>query len=464
MDGLTIALALLVGLGLGGAAGAYLGRARAAAAIQRLAQAENEADRLKQELARAEAALAEGEGLATELKVEAAKVKTELELQRQASAEKLALLDQARTTLSETFKALSAEALRSNNQSFLELARTSLERFQAQAKGELELKKEAVDGLIKPIKTSLEQVNAQISELEKSRREAYGSLTAQVRSLTLTQDKLQSETANLVKALRKPQVRGRWGEIQLKRVVELAGMTPYCDFVEQHSLTTEEGRLRPDMIVRLPGGKNVVVDAKAPLQAYLDAVEAEDEADRTRHLVSHTRQIKDHVAKLSSKQYWSQFDSAPDFVIMFLPGENFYNAALEQEPQLLEEIFKEGVILATPTTLIALLKAAAYGWNQERIAANAQQISRLGRELYDRLAVLTRHFDSLGRGLGAAVEFYNKAVGSLESRVLASARRFTELGVGSDKDLDQARLVDQTTRSLQSPELVGPRNGEEPEG
>ena len=463
MDGLTLALVLLVGLALGGGAGIYLGRAKAAAALQGLAETEKEAERLREELVRTTAELEEREQKSTELKVESARIKTELDLQRETTAEKLALLDQARTTLGETFKALSAEALRSNNQSFLELARTSLEKFQTQAKGELELKKEAVDGLVKPIQTSLEQVNAQIGELERSRREAYGSLTSQVKSLALSQEKLQSETANLVKALRKPQVRGRWGEIQLKRVVELAGMTPYCDFVEQQSLTTEEGRLRPDMIVRLPGGKNVVVDAKAPLQAYLDALEAEEEADRTRHLVSHTRQIKDHVSKLSSKQYWSQFDSAPDFVVMFLPGESFYNAALEQEPQLLEEIFKEGVILATPTSLIALLKAAAYGWNQERIAENAQQISRLGRELYERLAVLTRHFDGLGRGLGTAVESYNKAVGSLESRVLASARRFTELGVGSDKSLDQARLVDQTTRRVQSSELISPRKAEEQE-
>ncbi|HEX7287735.1 MAG TPA: DNA recombination protein RmuC, partial [Candidatus Angelobacter sp.] len=280
------------------------------------------------------------------------------------------------------------------------------------------------------------------------RNEAYGDLKAQVRSLLTTQEKLQAETGNLVKALRTPTVRGRWGEIQLKRVVEIAGMLPYCDFVEQGTVNTESGRIRPDLIVKLPGGKNVVVDVKTPLEAYLDAVESDDDERRRGKLVQHAAQVRTHLNQLGSKAYWEQFEASPEFVVMFLPGEMFFSAALEQEPGLIEFGVEKKVIPASPTTLIALLKAVAYGWNQEKLARNAHEISMLGKELHDRLRTFAEHVGDVGKGLDDAVESYNKAVGSLESRVLVSARRFAELGAPVTKDIPNLAGIETTTRNL----------------
>jgi DNA recombination protein RmuC len=291
-------------------------------------------------------------------------------------------------------------------------------------------------------------VDQQIQQLEVARREAYGDLTAQVRSLISTQEKLQSETGNLVRALRAPTVRGRWGEIQLKRVVELAGMLPYCDFVEQETINTASGRLRPDLIVRLPGEKNVVVDAKTPLLAYLDAIESTDDDLRRQKLADHAAQVRAHMTQLSSKSYWEQFESTPEFVVMFLPGETFFSAALEQEPGLIEHGVALKIIPASPTTLIALLKAVAYGWNQEKLARNAREISALGKELYERLRTLGTHFERVGKGLDNAVEAYNKAVGSLESRVMVSARKFSELGAPVVEEIGELAPIETTTRNL----------------
>jgi DNA recombination protein RmuC len=384
------------------------------------------------------------------LKRRESELETTLTQEQKKAEEKMALLQQAEAKLSDTFKVLSSEALRSNNQSFLEIAKTTLEKFQEGAQTDLSSRQKAIDDLVKPLQDSLQKVDGKISELEKTRATAEATLAEQVKSLSVTQVQLQTETANLVKALRAPQVRGRWGEVQLRRVVEMVGMAEHCgDFTQQESVTTEEGRLRPDLIVKLPGGKNIVVDAKCPLQSYLDALETVDENTKAGRLKNHARQVRDHIVKLGAKSYWEQFSPAPEFVVMFLPGESFFSAALEQDSGLIEFGDSQRVILATPTTLIALLRAVAYGWRQEKLAENAQQISELGRELHKRLSDLVEHWTAVGRSLGAAVKSYNHACGTLESRVLVSARRFKELQAAqAGTELELLTPVEQTPRDL----------------
>ena len=363
-----------------------------------------------------------------------------------------AVLIDAREALGSTMKSLAADALATNNQSFLLLAKSQLEQLQQKGTHDLDQRKQAVEHLVAPIKESLQKVDGKLQELEVARQGAYSELKEQVRQLTDSQKELRTETGNLVTALRSPVVRGRWGEMQLRRVVEMAGMLAHCDFVEQTSVRGDDGgRLRPDVVVRLPGGKQVVVDAKAPLQAYLDALEAKDEDTRRAFLADHARQIRDHIAKLSAKSYWSQFEQTPEFVVLFIPGETFFSAALEHDPTLIEEGVNQQVILATPTTLIALLRAVAYGWNQEKVAESARAVSELGRELYKRLATLTDHFSKVGRGLETAVRAYNDSVGSFERSVLPGARKLKDHGVSPPSELAELKEIEIAARSIKAP-------------
>ena len=408
-----------------------------------------------------EGQLAASREQALRLGVQAAEIEKEAEtlrsqlldvVQRSAVYEERArLMGDAKQAMENAFQSLSAEALRQNNRSFLDLARSSLGEFQQMARGDLEKRQLAIDALVTPVRTSLEKVDEKIAALEKSREHAYGEIRQQFTQMAEVQNQLRDETTNLVKALRQPHVRGRWGEIQLRRVVEMAGMMLHCDFVEQQSSDGDDGKLRPDLIVKLPGNRQIVVDSKAPISAYMEAHEATTDELRKVKILLHAQLMRRHLDSLAKKSYWEQFQPTPEVVVMFIPGEAFFSAALEADPELLDNAFGQNVIIASPASLMALLKAASYGWRQEAIADNAREISQLGQELHGRLAVMAEHLTRLGKGLGTATDSYNAAIASFESRVLVSARKFKELGATSQEaEIFELRAVEGGVRRLQS--------------
>lgn len=454
VESMALGFGLLAGLILGAlAAGLWLStRLRSQFHVQLFGAAERaqRAEALAEELRRQEEAdHLELDRLRREL-TDISRARAVAETQAAEAAkhveEQKALLAQARHELAESFQALSGEALKQNNEAFLNLAKTSFQTLHAEAKGDLAQRQQAIDELVKPLSETLHRYDEQLRQLEQSRQAAYGGLDQHLKSLADTQQRLQQETGNLVNALRAPAVRGRWGEITLKRVAELAGMVAHCDFLEQESVMGDDGRLRPDMIVQLPGGRQIVVDAKTVLAGYLEAYEATDDEHRVEGLRRHAAQVRLRINDLSVKAYWSQFHQAPEFVVLFLPGEQFLGAALEQDPRLIEDGFAQGVVLATPTTLMALLRAVAYGWRQERLTAHAEEAGRLGKDLYERMAILAEHLNDVGLSLGKSVVAYNKAVGSLETRILPAARRFKELGVSSEKEIPSLDPVEVVSR------------------
>ena len=416
-------------------------RNQAAVLAERLRTRDEENARLATELASAQSGL-------SEIRAQKSEIEQSLAGERASAGEKIRTLTEAHERLVNEFKALSSDALKQNNTAFLELARESFGKLQQQSAGDLEKRQQAIDALVKPLRESLEKVDTKIGILEKTRAEAYGALGEQLKSLSTAQLQLQSETSRLSTALSSTTTAGTWGEMQLRRVVELAGMTSYCDFSEQESTSTDTGRFRPDLVVRLPGGQQIVVDAKAPNEAYRDAASATDETVRAARLADHAAKVRGHIDALGSKSYWEQFQPSPEFVVLFLPGDQFLAGALQGDPTLIERAIAKKVLITTPATLIALLKAAAYGWRQESISKNAEEISRLGRELYDRVATFAEHLEKVGKGLDNAVKGYNSAVGSFEGSLLAGARKFAELGAKGGKDAALPAPVEITPREL----------------
>lgn len=464
MDGIAVLAGILAGVALGGLFGWFVGgarvradaerglreldgRARAAAATADELRRTGEAARQRADGFEAELRRMEGDRAALAARAE--------ELQR-GLAEQRHVVEDAKNQMGTTFRALAAEALQRSNEGFLQIASDRFAAARREGTTELAAREQAISALVTPLRQSLEKIDQQTQSLERSRGEAYVELKAQVGFLMQGQERLRAETGNLVNALRTPAVRGRWGEIQLRRVLEMAGMVEHCDFAEQESLASPDGRLRPDVVVHLPGGKSIVVDAKAPMAAYLSAHEAKSEAEQQLFLLQHAAQVRAHFQKLGAKNYWSQFAASPELVVMFLPGDRFYAAALEQMPGLIEEAYANRVLVATPTTLIGILQAIHAGWKQERLAANAEEISRTGRELHERLATFAEHLARIGSALGRTVEAFNHTVGSFDNRVLPGARRLEDLSASGKKVLPDIEPVDARPRSLAEAVDLGP--------
>ena len=392
----------------------------------------------------------------TRLREDKARLTSQLEAQQATMEEKTRSFEEAQNQFENTFKSLASDALKSNTSEFLKLAESNFKTLHTKASGNLEQREKAVESMVKPIREALEKTDQQIRKMEKERQTAFGSLTQHLQFMAQAQEQLQGETRNLVKALRRPEVRGQWGEMTLKRLAELAGMVEHCDFDQQHSVDTEQGKQRPDMVVRMPGSREIIVDAKAPMDGYLAAVEARDDSARLLELQRHARNVRDRVRELSSKGYWQQFPQSPDFVVLFIPGDQFLSSALEVDPKLLEDAMTDKVVLATPSSLVALLRAVAYGWRQEALAENAEHIRSVGQDLYERLSTFAEHLDKLGSHLSRSVDSYNKAVGSFDSRVLPGARKFTEMGIQGKKDLPEPQPVERLPRPVQgNPEKSG---------
>jgi DNA recombination protein RmuC len=445
MSEILIVVALLIGLALGAAIAWALLQGKTAAINERLAAQQAIAQGIQQREVQLQSEVANLRATNTVLERDKAALAATLEQEREQEQK-----------LKHGFKSLAAEALQANNQQFITLAEATLKTQQETAKGNL-------GELVTPVKTALTNVEKKLQDMEVARQGAYSSLLTQVQTLQESERLLRTEAANLVSALRSPTVRGRWGEMQLRRVVEIAGMVDHCDFFEQVSTQSDDGRLQPDLVVCLPGNRKIVVDAKAPLSAFLEAMDATDDKVRQARMKDHARQVLDHVARLKKKEYWNQFEQSPDFVVLFLPGETFFSAAQEHEPQLIEMGWEQHVVIATPATLITLLRMVALGWRQEKLAQNAQEISRLGQQLYERLAKMSEHMRRLGKNLQTSVNTYNETVGAMESRVLASARKFHELGAAPAGDsIDDLEPLEVMTREFQRLEFspVGVGNGE----
>ncbi|HET7840270.1 MAG TPA: DNA recombination protein RmuC [Terriglobia bacterium] len=451
--GLVLLIGLAVGAALGWAWANWKAGDRRAQAEARASAMESAAQELRGQVESHRKSLDELQGkIKQEAELRAA-AEARLEEARRKGEEERALLEEARQRLSDAFKALASEALKSNNAAFIELAKSNFETIQAEAKGDLETRQKAIEGVVGPLREAVDRYEREILEMEKARQNAYGTLGEQLRTLGEVNQKLQAETTHLANALSTPlKVRGRWGELTLRRVAELAGMSEHCDFVEQETIASESGRQRPDMIVRLPGNRRIAVDAKVPLQAFLEAVDPEkSDEERESALARHGKLVHNHLSQLAERRYWDQVGPELELVVLFLPGESFFSAALEQDSDLIEDGMKKHVVLATPTTLIALLHAVAYGWRQEQIARNAQAISALGKDLYDRIKTFVGHFEGVGGSLHRAIENYNKAVGSLESRVLTAARKFKQLGAATGDEIPELEPVDEAPRALSAP-------------
>lgn len=391
-------------------------------------------------------------GKLARLRNECAKLEISLELERKAMDVQHQSMQQLNSQLKDSFNALAANALQSNNAQFLRLARENLEQFHIKAEGELEKREKAVENLVKPIREALDKTESQVRKMENERQQAHGALTRHLETMAESHRLLQNETRNLVQALRRPEVRGQWGELTLKRLAELAGMVEYCDFIEQESLQTGQGTQRPDMVIRMPDRREIVVDAKTPLDAYLSAVESTEDEKRSHHLIRHARNVRARIRELSAKAYWEQMKYSPEFVVLFIPGDQFLSAALEIDHTLIEDALAQNVILATPTSLVALLRAVAYGWRQEVLAENADTIREIGQEMFIRLTTFAEHLAKLGRSLDSSVAAYNKAVASYDSRVLPGARKFTELGISTKKEPPKVEQVEHMARTVESRE------------